>query len=157
MQQITLVLPYPISANVYWRSRVIKAGPGRPQFVSTYVSAEAQAYKAQVAKIAASAGIRSPIFGRVAIAYVLYPHRPLDYKKRMAKDPMFWDDTVQCIDLDNAQKVLLDSLKGVVMDDDKFVREIVARRAEPDGESRLVVTITPIVAAQPQSALFEVA
>lgn len=61
---------------------------------------------------------------------------------------------MQCIDLDNAQKVLMDSLKGVVMEDDKWVRRIVAERAEPDGEARLIVTVTPIIASTPQDQLF---
>ena len=38
-------------------------------------------------------------------------------------------------------KVMLDSLKGIVFEDDKFVHELHGRRAEPDGDGRLVVTI----------------
>lgn len=132
---ITLTLPYPISANRLWRTRVVG------KVAMTYLSPEGVAYKREVALIAKAAGVTAPIVGRVAIDYTLYPNRPLDYKRRMAKDPAGWDDTVMCLDLDNAQKVLLDALKGVVMEDDKFVREIHARRAEPDGMARLVVTI----------------
>lgn len=121
----------------------------------TTLSAEAKAYKEQVGWLVKAAGIRSPIAGRVAVAYQLYPHRPLDYLKRMAKDPLGWDDTVQCIDLDNAQKVLLDSLKNLAFEDDVWVRRIQAERMEPDGEARVVVTITPIEVVQPQAALFE--
>lgn len=153
MKPITLVLPYPISANLYWRTRIVKPAGGAA-FVSTYVSTEAKEYKQQVINIAAAAGITEPIFGRVVIAYVLYPGCPLDYAKRMQRDGCAWDDTVRCIDLDNAQKVLFDSLKGVVMEDDKWVREITARRAEPDaGGARLVVTITPIISKTVQSSL----
>lgn len=142
MKAIELILPYPISANRYWASRTVKAR-GKVAFTTTYVTAEAKAYKLQVSWAAVAVGITVPKPGRVAIAYQLYPHRPLDYKKRMAKDPYTWDDTVQCIDLDNAQKVLLDALKGVVMDDDKFVRKINAERMEPDEfGARLVVVIT---------------
>lgn len=54
---------------------------------------------------------------------------------------------MQCIDLDNANKVLLDAMKGVAIDDDKWVRRIVAERMEPDGEARVVVTITPLASA----------
>lgn len=146
-QGVTLILPFPPSANRVWRTRVVKG------IAMTYVSKEAKDYKAAVAMIARCAGIRKPITGRVAVSYVLYPQRPLDYVKRMRLDPMGWDDTVQCIDLDNAQKVLMDSLKGVVMEDDKWVRKITAERAEPDGEGRLVVTIQPIVSESPQAGL----
>lgn len=146
---ITLTLPYPISANRLWRTRVVG------KIAMTYLSPEGKAYKHEVAMIARVAGVKAPITGRVAIDYVLYPNRPLDYKRRMARDPAGWDDTVMCLDLDNAQKVLLDSLKGVVMEDDKWVRSITARRAEPDGVARLVVTVTPIAANQLQPTLFE--
>ena len=150
MQEITLTLPYPISANRYWRTYMPK-GFKAPV---TALSSEAKAYKAMVAKIAKAAGINVPLTGRVEVIYTLYPHRPLDWKRRVAKDPVFWDDTVQCIDLDNAQKVLLDSLKGVVMEDDRWVRKISAQRAEPDGEARLVVTIRQLHVEQPQAGLF---
>lgn len=150
---ITVTLPYPISANRYWRSRVIKPRSG-PEIVSTYVSTEAKAYKQEVGWLLRAAGVREPIMGRVAVAYTLYPHRPQDWKTRQRKLGATWDDSVQCIDLDNAQKVLLDALKGLAFDDDAWVRRITTERAEPDGEARVVVTITPIVIAQPQVGLF---
>lgn len=144
---VTLVLPYPVSANRYWRIRVVKG------IAMTYVSQEAKDYKREVAWLVKAAGIRQPITGRVAVSYVLYPKRPLDWSKRAAKDPLGWDDTVQSLDLDNCQKVLLDALKGVAFDDDKWVRRIAAERAEPDGEARLVVTIRRILTSTPQGAL----
>lgn len=150
---ITVALPYPISANRYWRTRVIKPKAG-PAIVSTYVSPEAKAYKEQVGWLLRAAGVRKPVEGRVAIAYTLYPHRPQDWQARQRKLGAAWDDTVQCLDLDNAQKVLLDSLKGIAFEDDAWVRRIEARRAEPDGEARIVVTITAINTEQPQAALF---
>lgn len=119
----------------------------------TYVSAEAKAYKQEVGWLAKAAGIRQPIAGRVAVSYTLYPKRPLDWAKRAAKDPAAWDDGVLCIDLDNAQKVLFDALKGVVIEDDKWVRRIEAERAEPDGEARLVVRIWPLAVITPQASL----
>lgn len=120
----------------------------------TYVSTEAKNYKAQVGWLAKAAGIRAPIMGRVAIGIQLYPKRPLDWEKRAEKNPLGWDDTVQCIDLDNANKVLLDALKGVVIEDDKWVRKINAERMEPDGEARVVVTVRPLVSETPHGGLF---
>ena len=110
----------------------------------TVVSAEAKSYKSQVGWIAKSAGIRTPIAGRVAIDLKLYPKRPQDWQKRAQRDPHGWDDTVQCLDLDNARKVLYDALKGVVIDDDKWIRRDSGERMEPDGEARVVVTITQL-------------
>lgn len=149
MEPVTLILPPAVSSNRYWRSFVPR---GHKRAIVT-LSDEAKAYKAVVAQIARKAGVVSPIKGRVAVSYTLFPKRPQDWAKRAAKDPMTWDDTVQCLDLDNALKVMLDSLKGIVFEDDKFVHELHGRRAEPDGDGRLVVTISPMRVDSPQPSL----
>lgn len=152
MSIISLTLPYPISANRYWATRIIKLkGSTRPTAM-TYVTPEAKAFKDQVGWLAKAAGVRAPIVGRVEISYTLHPHRPLDAHRRAKRDPLGWEDTVRCIDLDNAQKVLLDALKGVAMEDDKWVRKITAERGEPVDGGKLVVTIKSIqpVAASAQ-------
>lgn len=150
MTQITVTLPYPISANRYWRTYMPK---GFKAPVTT-LSSEAKAYKEQVGWALKALGVRKPITGRVQVDVMLYPHRPQDWQKRQRLHGVAWDDTVQCIDLDNANKVLLDAIKGIAIEDDKWVRRIVAERAEPDGEARVVVTITPIAIHQPQDGLF---
>lgn len=139
MSAIRLVLPYPVSANVYWRTYQ----PRGYKRAVTVLSDEAKAYKRAVAKIALEAGIVSPITGRVAVSYVLYPAKPKDAAKRAKAGPN-WDDDVRCIDLDNANKVLFDSLKNVAFEDDKWVRRIYAERAQPDGEARIEVVIESI-------------
>lgn len=147
---ITITLPYPISANRYWRVFMPK-GFKAPV---TAISTEAKDYKAEVGWLCKAAGIRTPITGRVCIDVQLYPHRPQDWQTRMRKQGDAWSDSVQCIDLDNANKVLLDSLKGIAIDDDKWVRKIVSERMEPDAHgARVVVTITPIATASPQPML----
>lgn len=149
MSAISLILPYPPSANRVWRTYMPK-GFKAPV---TVLSAEGKAYKAQVCGLAKIAGVKAPIAGRVAVSIRLYPDRPQDWAKRAAKDPMGWDDTVRCIDLDNANKVLFDALKGVVIDDDRWVRRIASERMEPDGEARVEVTIEAIQAEQVQGGL----
>jgi crossover junction endodeoxyribonuclease RusA len=147
---ISLILPWPVSANRYWRSFVPR---GHTRAIVT-LSDEAKAYKAQVGWLVRQAGITVPIAGRVEIGIQLYPKRPQDWARRQRKNPLHWDDDVQCIDLDNANKVLLDSLKGLAIEDDKWVRRITAERREPDGEARVVVTINPMVApVHPQGDL----
>jgi crossover junction endodeoxyribonuclease RusA len=148
-ESITLTLPYPLSANRYWRTYMPK-GFKAPV---TVVSSDAKAYKAQVCGLAKIAGVKAPIAGRVAIDIRLYPNLPQDWQKRAKRDPMAWDDTVQCLDLDNANKVLFDALKGVAIVDDKWVRRITSERMEPDGEARVVITITPLMVHSPQPAL----
>ncbi len=145
---ITLTLPYPLSANRYWRPVPIG------KHITIVPTKEAKAYKTAVGWAARAAGVRAPIEGRVAFHVKLYPSRPLDWQKRQRQHGAAWDDTVRCIDLDNANKVLLDALKGVAIVDDAWVRRIVAERMEPDGgEARVVVTITAIATEQPQVEL----
>jgi len=148
---ITLTLPYPVSANRYWKQFVmgkrVMQGP----------SHDATKYKREVAQAAVLQRIGQPIKGRVRVEIELYPHRPLDWKKRAARDPETWDDTVQCLDLDNANKVLLDALKGVAIDDDKWVRELHSRRMEPVGDAHVVVRIAPLTVVRAQADLLEAA
>lgn len=145
-QLIRLVLPYPISSNRYWDYRIIPAKGGRPAMALKYTTALAKAYKHDVQILARQAGVRYPIQGRYALQIELYPHRPLDYAKRARKDADGWEDTVQCIDLGNCEKVLSDALNGIAWIDDKMARDIHLLRMTPDEHgARVVVTITPIV------------
>jgi crossover junction endodeoxyribonuclease RusA len=148
---IRLTLPYPVSANVYWRSAVIM---GRAQ---TFVSKEAKDYREQVGWICKAAGIRAPITGRVELAIQLYPHQPKDWAKRQRKEGPAWDDGVMCLDLDNANKVLLDSIKGIVIEDDKWVRKITSERMVPDGEARVVLFVRSMSVEVPADLLSEAA
>ena len=137
---ITLTLPYPISANRYWRSFVPR---GHKRAIVT-LSDEAKAYKEHVNLLAWQQGVREPILGRVRVEIFLYPQRPLDWARRASKD-LDWADSVQCIDLDNARKVLYDSLKNVAFEDDKWVHSEGGDRMDPDEHgARVVVTITPM-------------
>lgn len=140
MSGLTIVLPYPLSANKYWRPVTIK---GHSTIVPTK---EAKAYKQEVMWLFRAAGVRSPCPGRVRIHIDLYPQRPKDWQARMRKLGPAWDETVQCIDIDNARKVLYDAFKGVAIVDDKWVWSDSADRCVPDGDARVVVTITPIPA-----------
>lgn len=123
-------LPYPISANRYWATRVV-APKGKRAMAMTYVTEEARMYRANVANIVRSNGITCT-GGRVHLAIDLYPHRPQDWAKRAAKNPSGWDDDVRCIDLGNCEKVLSDALNGIAWTDDKQLRKITLTRRTPD-------------------------
>lgn len=145
---ITLTLPYPISANRYWRP--VHVGG----HISIVPTKEAKAYRQEMGFLVKAAGIRQPLAGRVSVHLQLFPHRPLDWKKRMREHGALWDDTVQCIDLTNAEKVLLDALNGVAFEDDKRIWRYAADRMEPDERgARVVLTIEKIAVVQPQEAL----
>jgi crossover junction endodeoxyribonuclease RusA len=153
MSEIKLVLPYPISANRYWAHRVITPKGTKKPMALVYVTQEAKSYKQQVAWMAKAAGIKTPLSQRLWIDIKLYPHRPQDWQKRMRQFGEHWDDTVQCIDLGNAEKVLSDALQGVVYSDDKWLWRHTKDRMEPDGEARVVVTIRPLQVETPQASL----
>lgn len=145
---ITLVLPPAVSANVYWRTRVVKG------VAMTYISKEAKDFRTEVAGRVMLAGVIRPILGRVRVEIWMYPHRPQDWAKRQRVLGPAWDDGVRSIDLDNAIKVTLDALKGLAFEDDVWVRQISAQRMEPDDKpARVLVRITPIETPQPQAAL----
>lgn len=146
---IRVTIPYPVSSNRYWRSFV----PRGHQRAIVVLSDEAKAFKARVRHEARSAGINTPIAGRVAVSIRLYPQRPQDAARRAAKNPTTWDDDVRSIDLDNAAKVLIDALKDVAFGDDRMVWRLDLERMEPDGAARAEVTISAIAAADPRGAL----
>lgn len=148
MTAITLTLPYPISANRYWASRAFG------NRAITYVTKEAKDYKAEVARIARIAGLAQPFDNRVHLDIKLYPHRPQDWLKRMQKLGPWWDNSVQCIDLGNANKILDDALQGVIYTDDKWIWKGGKERMEPDEHgARVVVTITPLMQPDHQITL----
>lgn len=148
MNSITLTLPYPLSVNRYWMP--VKMA----NHLAVLPTKEGKKWRAGAVALCLAQGVTKPISGRVHVDVKLYPHRPLDWQTRQRKLGAEWDDGVMCIDVDNANKVLLDALKGVVIDDDKWIRRLTSERMEPDaGEARVVVTITAIPTAQPQMAL----
>ncbi|WP_284335422.1 RusA family crossover junction endodeoxyribonuclease [Comamonas sp. NoAH] len=158
MPAITLTLPYPVSSNRYWATRIIKMKGALKPTAMIYVTPEAKAFKEKVQWLARQAGVRTPFQGRFNLLIILHPHCPQDAHRRMKRDPCGWEDTVQCMDLDNAQKVTIDALKGVVFEDDKRAWDIHSKRGTPVDGGKLVVTITPIapaMAAQEQGDLLE--
>lgn len=105
----TVKLPYPISANRYWR----RSG----HFL--HVSAEAKKYKRDAHLLAIAAKIR-PIDGAVFMSVRVSPR----LTKKGAESKVL-------LDLDNCLKVLIDCLIGIAYADDKQVRKIVAEYVEP--------------------------
>jgi len=149
-EEVRLVLPYPLSANRYWRSYVPK-GWNRALVAP---SDEAKVYKREVARMAKEQGAQ-PIVGPVEYTLELYPRLPQDWAKRVKKDPLWWDLTVQCIDLDNARKVMLDALAGICFRNDSRIRKDPGEIMVPDGEARCVITFRAYERAHPQAPLFD--
>ncbi len=146
---VTVKLPWPVSANRYWRSFV----PRGHKRAIVVLSDEAKSYKTEVAYLARAAGMRTPEPGRVQVECKLYPALPRDAARRMRKLGYGWDDSVRSLDLDNALKVTIDALKGIAYHDDRQVWRLTAERMEPVGEPCMVVRVTPIDHEQPQMFL----
>jgi crossover junction endodeoxyribonuclease RusA len=150
-------LPAPISANRYWRTRVMipPKGSTMPPTAQTYVSSEAKTFKESVAWLMAHQGVRRVITGRVQVDLRLLPHCPKDWKTRARKDPLYWADTVGRIDLDNAMKVVLDALKGVAIEDDVQVWRSFSEVLEPqEGEDECcILQLSRLVRENPQGGL----
>jgi crossover junction endodeoxyribonuclease RusA len=148
---IEVLLPYPVSTNVYYRSIVLR---GRPV---TLVSKEARVYKQTAGWMAREAGIRAPISGWVTLDLTLHPIEPQDVSARVRKIGPGWHMFVRCIDLDNALKVSLDALQGVAYADDAQIVDIRIRRGLPIPGGGLTVRIdVPDIAdveQSPQAAL----
>lgn len=107
------MLPYPPSANAYWR-----AARGR----GLVPSDEAKAYKASVAQVAAQVRVQ-PLYGPVRLVLTVYRPR-------------------RSGDLDNALKVLNDSLNGVAWLDDEQVVHINATRDDDAKAPRVELVAT---------------
>lgn len=120
---VKLSLPYPISANRYWMSFYAH----RLKRVITGVTKEAEAFKEECGWCAKAAGVRVPFGGHVEMRVRLIPENKV------------------CMDLDNALKVTIDALKGIVYEDDNQVMKIIAERADADpvGGKRLEVEVRP--------------
>jgi crossover junction endodeoxyribonuclease RusA len=111
-KSIRLTLPYPPSANTYW-----KPAPGR----GLVPSDEARRYKAAVAALAQAAGVL-PLVGPVRLT--LHAFRP----RRVG-------------DLDNVRKVLLDALQDWAYLDDGQVSEDHGYRLDDSKNPRVEVLL----------------
>lgn len=117
-----LELPYPPSVNRYFRmfrNRIV-------------TSAEAREYKAQAGWLARERGLHAPLDGPVALRAFLHPRAT----KMKSKAVM-----PRCIDLDNALKVALDAMNGIVYEDDRQIAEIHITREKPMPGGRLFVQV----------------
>lgn len=126
--------PYPPSVNRYWRSF-------RGRMVRSSV---AVAYKEDVQAIAHKHGMEK-IDGPVSVGMILHPPRPKDWAKRKQKNDREWVLQVRRIDLDNAQKVVLDALQGIAYDNDKQITAIAISLGVPIEGGGLTIQVEPDV------------
>jgi crossover junction endodeoxyribonuclease RusA len=126
-----LEFPYPPSVNRYWRSF-------RGRMVRSSV---AVAYKEEVQRIASLSGLKLHE-GPVSVEMTLHPPRPKDWAKRMKQDA-HWALNVRRIDLDNAQKVVLDALQGIAYENDRQITAISISLGVPLEGGGLTLSVEP--------------
>lgn len=138
MNPITLRLPYPVSSNRYWRSFVPK---GSPRAIVTR-SPEANAFINHVAWLAKAAGCKptdKPIELHITLIgpeFITYNLPGKAGTRRKAGPPM---------DLSNCLKVAEDALQGIAYTNDRQVKAISMRYAEPEGDGALIVRISEFI------------
>ncbi|WP_395806891.1 RusA family crossover junction endodeoxyribonuclease [Archangium minus] len=123
MTQIRLTLPYPPSANTYWK-------PARGR--GLVPSDEALRYKVAVAQLVQAAGVQ-PLKGPVRLTMKAYRPRRVG-------------------DLDNVRKVLLDALQGWAFLDDGQVSEDHGYRLDDAKAPRVEVLLEADAVATPEEA-----
>lgn len=135
-----LILPYPVSANRYWRSfAYIDRETKKPRSV-TAPSDEARAYKSLCGWIAKQAGMKHPTDKPIEI-------KSITLCPRMNKDGSA-SGTV--LDLGNCWKVVEDALQGVVYVNDKQIKRIRnVEYGEPTEKGALIVEIEEFVPTLP--------
>jgi crossover junction endodeoxyribonuclease RusA len=114
---VMLTLPYPPSANTYWRRK------GHQYFIA----AAGKAFRTEVEALCRSMGLR-PLAGPVALTVTLTPG---DRRRR---------------DIDNVLKPLLDALThGGAWTDDSQVKRLIVAMGEPEPKrGRCMVTLSQV-------------
>lgn len=120
MEEVTIVGPYPISLNAYLRLVDNRS----------YRTKEANEYKATFQRLALEAGVLAPIDGFVEVSIVIYPKLTKTAIKLSKKDPLYYLK-IQCLDVDNCLKVLLDSFNKVIYTDDKKIVNLTIKKGVP--------------------------
>lgn len=143
----TLKLPYPVSANDFWRSRaIVQKGTGRAMAM-VYLTGEAKAWKDHAGLVAKVAGFKEPT-DRTIFLRVRHHHKALLYSKHHGRKIR----NGNVYDLDNVLKVSIDGLKGIVFFDDKQVKRIEASYGDESEDGGLTVEVREF--EPPQATLF---
>lgn len=149
LESQTVTLPWPPSANHYWRHVELPLGGKRCPVckkgktrVATLLSADGRQWLVDVGRLLYEAGAK-PMYGALAVDVVLHP------------------PTLAAIDIDNRLKPLLDALKRRPKDDkqpawlfavdDSQVKRLAVEKAVVIKGGRCIVTVTQL--PEPQLVL----
>lgn len=119
-----LILPYPISANRYWR-----------HFRGmTVKSIEARRYQEHVRNLALSEGYCKPLECPIHVEMSYHPKRPKKWRG---------DAPVRSQDVSNVVKVAEDALNGIAWVDDKQITHLSIAKCEPIEGGALIIEWRP--------------
>lgn len=130
-ETIHLTLPFPVSINAYWSSRII---PKKPKpIVSTYVTAKGVQFQKDV---------------QAAVVGQLGQHKPLE--GRLAVTMKFHQPNARSCDISNFVKTTEDALTkaGVWLDDSQIDDEHLVRGPISRDKPRVEVTISVLKEAE---------
>ena len=120
MDEIKIIGPYPISVNAY--SRIVNN--------RRYNTKEANEFKQKFQELARETGLIEPLNGFVEVDIIIYPKLTKTAIKLSKKDPLYYLK-IQCLDVDNCLKVLLDSFNKVIYTDDKKIVRLSICKGKP--------------------------
>lgn len=118
------------------RARIIKGGPGKPDFVSLYTPAETVAYEAKISQLAKIAmGTRLPSIAPIEVLMELRMPIPVSWsKKKQVAASQGKVRATKKPDSDNVLKAITDACNGIVWGDDAQIVVTTVRKlyhAEP--------------------------
>ena len=124
-RSISLILPFPVSINAYWASRVIKV-KGR-SMATVYVSSEGKQFQKAVAD---------------AVAEQLKGHEPLE--GRLSVTLKFYQPNARVCDISNYVKTTEDAMTRacVWIDDSQIDRELLIRGPISRDRPRVEVSVS---------------
>lgn len=131
MDEVTLLGPYPISLNKYLRICNNR----------NFRTKEANEFKDKFQQLARNAGITEPMDGFVEVDIVIYPKMTKTCTKLAKKDPLYYLK-IQCLDVDNCLKVLLDSFNKIIYTDDKKIVKLSISKGIPyceEGATKITI------------------
>lgn len=124
LEKLHFVLPYPPSANRYWRSSAVYSQKLAKYIAVTYVSDEAKTYKEIIATFARRHNIK-PL--RRSIKFTAYVYRPQ-----------------KSGDLGNRLKVVEDALENIAYINDSQIAELHVFRREDSARPRIEIFLEEI-------------
>jgi crossover junction endodeoxyribonuclease RusA len=131
MNEIKIIGPYPVSLNAY--KKIVNN--------RLYRTKEANDFTEKLQELVREAGLYEPFDGFVEVDIIIYPKLTKTAIKLQKKDPLYYLK-IQCLDVDNCLKVLLDSFNKIIYTDDKKIVKLNICKGKPycvEGATQIII------------------